>query len=56
MAQHIMSTEVWNRKNGKVAKAVLRTAKGTFLGATNQSSETPVKGKVSRPRVTVVGR
>ena len=54
--KQIMSTEIWNRRNGKVAKAVLRNANGTFIGATNQSSEKPVKGKVTRPRVTVVGR
>ena len=50
-----ITTEVWNRKAGKVAKAVARTDKGTFVGATNQTSETPI-GKTVRPRVTLVGR
>lgn len=51
----IVSTEIWNTRNGKVAKAVVRDTKGTFLGATNQTKGVPAK-RVSRPRVTVVGR
>lgn len=51
----IVSTEIWSTSKGKVAKAVTRTEKGTFLGATNQTKAVPV-GKVTRPRVTVVGR
>lgn len=56
MAKQIMSTEIWKRPTGLVAKAVLRNTNGTFAGATNQTSEKPVKAKTSRPRVTVVGR
>lgn len=31
-------TEVWNTKQGKVVKAVVRDSRGTFLGATNQTA------------------
>lgn len=34
----ILATEVWNTREGKVVKAVARTAEGTFLGATNQTA------------------
>lgn len=51
----LISTEIWNTKQGKVAKAVVRNEKGAFLGATNQTKATPI-GKVVRPRVTLVGR
>ena len=47
-------TEIWNTKAGKVAKAVARDERGTFLGATNQT-EAYKAGKVVRPRVTLVG-
>ena len=56
MAKLIVSTEVWNTADGQVIKAVTRNANGTFNGATNQTKAVKVKGKVSRPRVTVVGR
>ena len=51
----LVSTEIWNTKQGKVAKAAVRNEKGQFLGATNQTKATPL-GKVVRPRVTLVGR
>lgn len=56
MAKAIVSTETWNTSAGKVIKAVVRNANGTFNGATNQTKGVPVKAKASRPRVTVVGR
>ena len=52
--KQIMSTEIWNRRNGKVAKAVARDERGTFLGATNQTEAVKVAKSV-RPRVTLVG-
>lgn len=52
----IATTEIWDTAKGKVAKAVIRNANGTFNGATNQTKAIPVKGKVARPRVTLVGR
>jgi hypothetical protein len=51
----LVNTEVWNRSTGKVAKTVLRTEKGTFIGATNQTKEIPT-AKVVRPRVKFVVR
>lgn len=56
MAKAIISTETWNTKQGKVAKAVVRNANGTFNGATNQTKGVPVKSRTPRPRVTLVGR
>ena len=56
MAILTVSTEVWNTSKGAVAKAVTRNSNGTFNGATNQTKAVPVKAKVVRPRVTVVGR
>ena len=47
-------TEIWNTKAGRVAKAVARDEKGTFLGATNQTEAVKVAKSV-RPRVTLVG-
>ena len=47
-------TEIWNTKQGKVAKAVARDERGTFLGATNQTDAIKVAKSV-RPRVTLVG-
>ena len=47
-------TEIWNTKQGKVAKAVARDEFGTFLGATNQTEAIKV-GKSVRPRVRLVG-
>ena len=51
----IVATETWNVNGKPVAKAVVRKADGTFVGATNQTKtlDTP---KVVRPRVTIVGR
>lgn len=31
-------TEVWNTRKGEVAKAVVRTPSGKFVGATNQTA------------------
>ena len=50
----IVRTEIWNTKNGRVAKAVARDEHGTFLGATNQTEAVKVAKSV-RPRVTLVG-
>jgi len=50
-----VATEVWNTKQGPVAKAVVRTPKGAFVGATNQTKALPAS-KVVRPRVKIVGR
>jgi hypothetical protein len=50
----IVRTEIWNTKAGKVAKAVVRDSKGTFLGATNQT-QALTASKIVRPRVTLVG-
>ena len=52
----VVSTEIWNTSNGKIAKAVVRTPDGKFLGATNQTKGVPAKSRAVRPRVTVVGR
>lgn len=51
----IVSTEVWNTRQGTIAKAVVRDSKGAFLGATNQTKGVTAS-KIVRPRVTVVGR
>lgn len=51
----LVSTEVWNVNGKAVAKAVVRTPKGTFVGATNQTKALPAS-KIVRPRVTIVGR
>jgi hypothetical protein len=50
----LVATEIWNTKAGKVAKAVVRDEKGTFIGATNQTKALPAK--TVRPRVTLIGR
>ncbi len=50
----IVATEIWNTSKGKVAKAVVRDEKGTFIGATNQTKVVPAK--IVRPRVTLIGR
>jgi hypothetical protein len=50
----IVRTEIWNTKQGKVAKAVARDEAGTFLGATNQTDAVKVAKSV-RPRVRLVG-
>ncbi len=41
MPRVIVRTEKWNRETGKVIKAVVRDERGMFLGATNQTKETP---------------
>ena len=45
MARLVVSTEKWNTSNGEVYKAVVRTADGKFVGATNQTKGIPVKQK-----------
>jgi hypothetical protein len=45
MARLVVSTEKWNTTNGEVYKAVVRTADGKFVGATNQTKGIPVKQK-----------
>lgn len=50
-----VANEIWNTKQGKVAKAVVRDTEGRFLGATNQTKAIPL-GKIVRPRVQFVGR
>lgn len=44
MSKIIIRTEAWSTKSGIVIKAVARDARGTFLGATNQTAavRTPV--------------
>jgi len=37
----IVRTETWNTSQGPVIKAVARTDKGIFLGATNQTQAVP---------------
>jgi hypothetical protein len=37
IVQIVVRTETWNTVNGNVAKAVVRTVDGKFLGATNQT-------------------
>jgi hypothetical protein len=46
----VIATEKWATKNGEVYKAVVRTADGKFLGATNQTTNIPVKQKAQRKR------
>jgi hypothetical protein len=45
----VISTEKWATKNGEVYKAVVRDANGKFLGATNQTTNIPVKQKRKSP-------
>jgi hypothetical protein len=58
MAKLVVSTEVWNTKSGKAYKAVVRDAKGKFIGATNQTKAIPVKAKrkSTSSRFSLVGR
>ena len=59
MAKLVVATEKWNTKNGEVLKAVVRTADGKFIGATNQTKAVPLKPKAKRKpstRFTLVGR
>lgn len=41
LSKIIVRTETWNTKEGSVIKAVARTDKGIFLGATNQTQAVP---------------
>ena len=34
----VITTEVWNTRNGQVIKAVARDTKGKIVGATNQTA------------------
>jgi hypothetical protein len=53
----VVSTEKWDTKNGEVYKAVVRTADGKFVGATNQTKGIPVKQKrKASPRFFLMGR
>jgi hypothetical protein len=53
----VISTEKWNTKSGEVYKAVVRTADGKFIGATNQTTNIPVKQKRKvSPRFFFVGK
>jgi hypothetical protein len=46
----LISTEAWSTKQGTVAKAVVRTVDGKFLGVTNQT-------KAIKPSsLTLIGR
>ena len=53
----VVSTEVWNTKDGEVYKAVVRGANGEFIGATNQTKAIPVKQKrKARPSFFLMGK
>jgi hypothetical protein len=41
LSKVIVRTEKWSTKGGSVIKAVARTDKGIFLGATNQTQAVP---------------
>lgn len=41
MSKVIVRTEKWNRNGVQVVKAVVRDERGMFIGATNQTQETP---------------
>ena len=57
MNKAIVSTEIWDTKSGVVSKAVVRNAKGHFIGATNQTKGIPVKVKSLRVKnLSIVGR
>ena len=57
MNKAIVSTEVWDTKSGVVSKAVVRDAKGHFIGATNQTKGVPLKVKSMRVKnLSIVGR
>lgn len=57
MNKVIVSTEVWDTKSGVVSKAVVRDAKGHFIGATNQTKGVPLKVKSLRVKsLDIVGR
>lgn len=53
----VISTEKWNTQKGEVYKAVVRDANGKFLGATNQTTNIPVKQKrKASPRFFLMGK
>lgn len=53
----VISTEKWNTSKGEIYKAVVRTADGKFLGATNQTTNIPVKQKrKASPRFFLMGK
>ena len=54
----VISTEKWNTSKGEIYKAVVRTADGKFLGATNQTTNIPVKAKrkAASPRFFLMGK
>lgn len=52
----IVATEKWNTRNGEIYKAVVRTADGKFMGATNQTKGIPVKQKRKKPSLFLVGK
>jgi hypothetical protein len=56
MAKLVVSTEKWNTTNGEVYKAVVRTADGKFVGATNQTKSIPVKQKRKSSRFSLMGK
>jgi hypothetical protein len=56
MARLVVSTEKWNTSEGEVYKAVVRTAEGRFVGATNQTKGIPVKPKRKSSRFSLMGR
>jgi hypothetical protein len=56
MAKLVVSTEKWNTTNGEVYKAVVRTADGKFVGATNQTKGIPVKQKRRVSRFSLMGK
>lgn len=57
MNKAIVSTEIWDTKSGVVSKAVVRNAKGHFIGATNQTKGVPLKVKSVRVKdLAIVGR
>lgn len=53
----VVSTEIWDTKDGEVYKAVVRDANGKFIGATNQTKSIPVKKKrKARPSFFLMGK
>lgn len=53
----VVATEKWSTAKGDVYKAVVRTADGKFIGATNQTKSIPVKAKRKRlPTLFLVGK
>ena len=56
----IIATEIWETQNGRISKAVVRNADGTFDGATNQTKGVRVRSKSATrkkgSRFSLVGR